>query len=182
MVIRVRHIAAGLMLWALLPAASQAQGYPGYPHSIMTPEPGFGIHQRPIRHRGTKATGTTRAMAATNWATTQPRHPRLLGREIFIAKLHRRGLYAVRGSSGSVLPTPLPKTQLIPPEGSNTLTLPPVQQGQGPTQIPGTAQIVPNLPHGAETFQDRASRCTFQAGLYGVPGSLRNQYMGACVQ
>jgi hypothetical protein len=49
------------------------------------------------------------------------------------------------------------------------LTLPPMQQQQGPTQIPGTAQIIPNLPHGAETFQDRASRCTFQSGLYGVP-------------
>ena len=103
MVILVRHIVAGLMLWALMPAAAQAQGYPGYPYSIMTPEHGFEIHQRPIRQRGTKATETTRAMGATNSATTQPRRPRLLGREIFVAKLHRRGLYAVHGSSGSVL-------------------------------------------------------------------------------
>jgi hypothetical protein len=81
-----------------------------------------------------------------------------------------------------VLPTPLPKTQLIPPEGGGTLILPQMQEERGPTRIPGTARIVPNLPHGQETFQDRASRCTFQAGLYGVPGGLRNQYMGACVQ
>jgi hypothetical protein len=81
-----------------------------------------------------------------------------------------------------VLPTPLPRTQLIPPEGGGTLTVPPLQQEQGPTRIPGTAKIVPNLPHGQETFQDRASRCTFQSGLYDVPGNLRNRYMGACVQ
>ena len=182
MVIRIRHIAVGLMLWASMPVAAQAQGYPGYPYSIMTPERGYGIRQHPIRHRGTKVTETTAATAATTPPATQPRHASLLGHEKFITKLHRRGLYAARGSSGSVLPTPLPKTQLIPPEGGGTLTLPPVQQQQGPTQIPGTAQIVPNLPHGTETFQDRASRCTFQAGLYGVPGSLRSQYMGACVQ
>ena len=38
------------------------------------------------------------------------------------------------------------------------------------------------VPHGQETFQDRASRCAFQSGLYAVPGSLRNRYMGACLQ
>jgi hypothetical protein len=81
-----------------------------------------------------------------------------------------------------VLPTPLPRTQLIPPEGGGTLTVPPLQQEQGRTRIPGTAQIIPNLPHGQETFQDRASRCAFQSGLYAVPGSLRNRYMGACLQ
>jgi hypothetical protein len=115
-------------------------------------------------------------------AATAPSHSSLLGHEKFIGKLHRHGLYAARGSSGSVLPTPLPRTELIPPEGGGTLTLPPLQQEQGPTRIPGTAKIIPNLPHSQETFQDRASRCTFQAGLYGVPGNLRNQYMGACVQ
>jgi len=112
----------------------------------------------------------------------EPHRPSLLGREKFVAKLHWRGLYAARGSSGSVLPTPLPRTQLIPLEGGGALTLAPLQQEQGPTRIPGTAQIILNLPHGAETFQDRASRCTFQSGLYSVPGNLRNRYMGACLQ
>jgi hypothetical protein len=138
-----------------------AQGYPGYPDVIMNPPP---------------------RVAPEKAMPTRNHHRGLLGREKFIGKLHRRGLYAARGSSGSVLPTPLPKTQLIPPEGGGTLTLPPPHQEQGPTQIPGTANIIPNLPHGQETFQDRASRCTFQAGLYGVPGNLRNRYMGACLQ
>jgi hypothetical protein len=174
MAIPVHHIWAAAILCALLPKAVEAQGYPGYPYSITTLERGAAIHRHELRHRHeTKA-----AIAPAG----QPHHPRLLGREKFVAKLHRRGLYVARGSSGVVLPTPLPKTQLIPPEGGGTLTLPPMQEEQGPTRIPGSAQIVPNLPHGQETFQDRASRCTFQAGLYGVPGNLRNQYMGACVQ
>jgi len=176
--IRVLYISAALMMYAFAPASAHAQGYPGYPYSIMTPEHGAGAHQRSVTHRGAGAVETTPITAATS----QPHRPSLLGREKFIAKLHRRGLYAARGSSGSVLPTPLPRTQLIPPEGGGTLTVPPLQQEQGPTRIPGTAKIIPNLPHGQETFQDRASRCTFQSGLYGVPGNLRNQYMGACVQ
>jgi hypothetical protein len=178
MAIRVHHICAAAILCTLLPKAAEAQGYPGYPNSIMTPERGSGVHQRAGAHRGTGALDTAPATVAAS----QPHRPSLLGREKFVAKLHRRGVYAARGSSGSVLPTPLPRTQLIPPEGGGTLTVSPLQQEQGPTRIPGTAQIVPNLPHGQETFQDRASRCTFQSGLYGVPGNLRNQYMGACVQ
>jgi hypothetical protein len=182
MVIRARHICLGPILWALMPAAAHAQGYPGYPYSIMTPEGGSGTHHHAVRHRGASAPETPSPAPATTAAATQPHRPSLLGREKFVAKLHRRGLYVARGSSGSVLPTPLPRTQLIPPEGGGTLTVPPLQQEQGPTRIPGTAQIIHNLPHGQETFQDRASRCTFQSGLYSVPGNLRNQYMGACLQ
>jgi hypothetical protein len=178
MIIRVHHICAAAILCALMPKAAAAQGYPGYPNSIMTPERGSGIHQRAGGHRGSGVPETTPAAAAA----TEPHRPSLLAREKFVAKLHRRGLYPVHGSSGSVLPTSLPRTQLIPPEGGGALTLAPLQQEQGPTRIPGTAQIILNLPHGAETFQDRASRCAFQSGLYSVPGNLRNRYMGACVQ
>jgi hypothetical protein len=170
-------LAMTIVIAVVVPAYTLAQGYPGYPYSIMTPE-GAASHHRGMATRH----GNKRNSAPAPAATPQPQHPSLLGREKFISKLHRRGLYAARGSSGSVLPTPLPRTQLIPPEGGGTLTLAPLQQEQGPTRIPGTAHIIPNLPHGQETFQDRASRCTFQSGLYGVPGNLRNQYMGVCVQ
>ena len=88
----------------------------------------------------------------------------------------------VRGSSGSVLPTPLPRTQLIPPEGGGTLTLPTIPQAQGPTVVPGLRNPVPNLPHGPETFQDRASRCATQSGLSGVPNGAAQRYIGGCVQ
>ena len=181
MIIRVHHICVAAILCTLLPKAAATQGYPGYPNSIMTPERSFAAHRHSGAHRGTSAPEAVPVPPAAA-AASEPHHPSLLGHEKFVAKLHRRGLYAARGSSGSVLPTPLPKTQLIPPEGGGSLTLPPMQQEQGPTRIPGTAHIIPNVPHGAETFQDRASRCAFQSGLYGVPGNLRTQYMGACLQ
>jgi hypothetical protein len=48
--------------------------------------------------------------------------------------------------------------------------------------VPGLARPIPNLSHGPETFQDRASRCAFQQGINGVPGTASNRYMGACLQ
>jgi hypothetical protein len=173
MAIRFRHI----FLAAIPPVAALAQGYPGYPYTIMTPDRGAATDYRVAAMRHGNG-----AVQATD---TAPHHPSLLGREKFISKLHRRGLYAARGSSGSVLPTPLPRTQLIPPEGGQgggMLTTPSLPQEQGPTIIPGRTRAIPNLAHGPETFQDRASRCAFQSGLYGVPGTLRGQYMGACLQ
>jgi hypothetical protein len=59
--------------------------------------------------------------------------------------------------------------------------MPPLLQEQGPTMVPGLTRPIPNLSHGPETFQDRASRCSFQSSLYGVPGGVRTQYMGACL-
>ena len=87
--------------------------------------------------------------------------------------------YAVRGSSGVVLPTPLPKTQLIPPEGGSAPIIHSGPQEQAPTVLPGMNPI-PNLPHGTETFQDRASRCAQQQGLYGVPATATGIYMHTC--
>ena len=163
-------ICLALALLAAAPGYAVAQGYPGYPDTIMVPE------------RGTPPRGAANYEASV----TAPAHrqARLLGHERFVEKLHRRpGVFvATRGSSGSVLPTALPRTTLIPPEGSGRLALPPVAQEQGPSIVPGVTNPVPNLPHGAETFQDRASRCAFQSGLYNVPGTVRSQYMGGCVQ
>jgi hypothetical protein len=87
-----------------------------------------------------------------------------------------------RGSSGSVLPTPLPRTQLIPPEGNSAPIVRALPKEQPPTEVPGLARPIPNLPHGAETFQDRASRCAYQQGINGVPGTASTRYMGACLQ
>jgi hypothetical protein len=147
-----------------------AQGYPGYPNTIMTPEG-----------------GTTRHREAFVRQHVQSRSPRagLLGHEKFVGKLHRPpGVFVARGSSGSVLPTPLPRTQLIPPEGGSHIVTHAFPQEQGPTIVPGAPGLgpVPNLPHGPETFQDRASRCAFQMGLNNVPGTAASQYMGSCVQ
>lgn len=141
-----------------------AQGYEGYPYSIMAPERST-AHPRgakPRRARHERAPPAQEAPLAA-----QPPHRN----------------FATHGSSGSVLPTPLPRTTLIPPEGGATVTIPAPPVQQGPTIVPGAPGLgaVPNLPHGAETFQDRASRCAFQQGLNNVPGSASSQYMGACI-
>ena len=172
MSIRIQHaFCLALALAIAAPGHAAAQGYPGYPDTIMAPEPGTAGH----RH--------ATAAVAPPPSQNSP-HASLLGHEQFVGKLHRRpGVFvATRGSSGSVLPTPLPRTGLIPPEGRATLTTPALPQEQGPTMVPGLARSIPNLSHGPETFQDRASRCAFQGSLYGVPGGARTQYMGACLQ
>jgi hypothetical protein len=95
---------------------------------------------------------------------------------------HHQFRYA-HGSSGSVLPTPLPKTQALPPVSSSMPTVKPntAITEQPPTILPN-GRSVPNLPHGPETFQDRASRCAHQQGLNNIPGSASTQYMAACIQ
>jgi hypothetical protein len=157
-------LAFGLLAGAAAPAA--AQGYAGYPYTIMTPEPGTAGHHRAVAHRARQA------------GAPQPEKPQVNGQPM------HRNLRTARGSSGSVLPAPLPRTQLIPPEGGGIVATHPLPQDQGPTVVPGAPSLgaIPNLPQGSETFQDRASRCAFQQGLNGVPGTASSQYMGACVQ
>lgn len=153
-------VIATLLLAATVPARALEPGDDHYPNSIMAPEPGIASHHR------------ARAPRVPQTAPIRP----LAGR-----KTHRR--LAARGSSGAVLPSRLPRTELIPPEGRN-LAVPHIgPQEQGSTVVPSAPSLgaIPNLPHGAETFQDRASRCSFQAGLNGVPGTATSQYMGACL-
>jgi len=131
-----------------------AQGYPGFPNTIMAPTHGATSHQR--------AEAPKRAARSRHHA--------------------RRHIAVARGPSGSVLPAPLPRTPPIPPEGGGAAAVRAVPQERGPTVVPGLANPVPNLPHGAETFQDRASRCVMQQGLYDVPGGASTAYTGACLQ
>lgn len=147
-------LAAVFILFLNLPWAAAAQGYPGYPYTIMVPE-----HGRAAHHRAKTSRRAAHARDRT-------------GRNISIA----------HGSSGSVLPAPLPRTPLIPPEGGGAAVVRVAPQEQGPTVVPGLANPVPSLPHGPETFQDRASRCVMQQGLYGVPGGASTAYTGACLQ
>jgi len=156
-------LAAVLFVFAAAAGSADAQGYPGYPYTIMTPERSAAGHD----HRT---------------VSRRERSPSAIAHGIPQPKGHAR--VAARGSSGVVLPTPLPRTQLIPPEGTGTITTLASPRQQGPTNVPSAPSLgaIPNLPHGPETFQDRASRCAFQSGLYGVPGSANSQYMAACVQ
>jgi len=97
-------------------------------------------------------------------------------------KWHHHFRYA-HGSSGVVLPTPLPRTQALPPVGGSMPAVRPntAITEPAPTILP-RGRVVPNLPHGPETFQDRASRCAHQQGLFNIPGSASTQYMTACLQ
>ena len=157
---------SGLALAIAASAVAQARdiemgGDSNYPYSIMAPEPGTTSH-----HRATVSPRTRHIQSHHGVKPLAERPP-------------RTSSYAVRGSSGLVLPTPLPRTQLIPPEGGGAPGIRPAPQEQGPTILPGLNPI-PNLPHGPETFQDRASRCAQQQGLYGVPASASGLYMHTC--
>jgi hypothetical protein len=121
-------------------------------YSIMAPEPGVTGHHR---------------------ATVSARRPK--SSRPVKAPVRQSTL----GSSGLVEPTPLPRTQAIPLEGNSAPMLRPPLQEQGPTILPGLAPI-PNLPHGTETFQDRASRCAQQQALYNVPAGSSALYMHTC--
>jgi hypothetical protein len=149
-----RYLAPLFILILSVTGPAVAQDYPGFPYTIMAPTHGAAAHHHAKMSRRTPRTR---------------HHP-------------RRNITVARGSSGSVLPTPLPPTPLIPPEGGGAPVLRVAPQQQAPTIVPGLANPIPNLPHGAETFQDRASRCVMQQGLYGVPGAASTQYMGACLQ
>jgi hypothetical protein len=156
----------GLALVIAAGATAQARdiemgGDSNYPYSIMVPEPGAGHH----------------SAAAT--PSARSRHIKSPGAEKPLAERPRANFHTARGSSGVVLPTPLPKTQLIPPEGGSAPIIHAGPQQQGPTVLPGMNPI-PNLPHGTETFQDRASRCAQQQGLYGVPATSTGIYMHTC--
>ena len=155
---------SGLALVIAASVAVQARdiemgGDSNYPYSIMAPEPGTGHHSA---------------------ASARSRHIKLPSAEKpLAARPLRARFYVVRGSSGVVLPTPLPKTQLIPPEGGSAPIIRAAPEQHGPTVLPGMNPI-PNLPHGTETFQDRASRCAQQQGLYGVPATATGIYMHTC--
>jgi hypothetical protein len=65
---------------------------------------------------------------------------------------------------------------------------PPSATDPGYVYVPQTGRTFQNLPSlpgsgpgGAQTFQDRAIRCTHQAGVYGQVGANRGSYMGGCL-
>ena len=80
---------------------------------------------------------------------------------------------------GTVKRVTIPKT---------TTVSPPNTQVPPDLYVPQTGRTVPNLPTvsgsgrgGVETFQDRAMRCSHQAGVFGQTAGDRGSYMGACL-
>ena len=92
-----------------------------------------------------------------------------------------------RGSSVIVYPAPLPRPLHYnpqPPQSviTNPATVPPSlyvpQTGRTLQNLP---TVAPSGPKGTETSQDRAIRCTHQAGVYGSAAGDRNAYIGSCI-
>ena len=80
---------------------------------------------------------------------------------------------------GTVKHVVIPKSKIVTPPSA---AVPP------DVFVPQTGRTFQNLPTvsgsgpgGAETFQDRASRCAHQAGVYGQTGGARGSYMGSCL-
>jgi hypothetical protein len=147
----------GLML-GVAASAAQARDFEmggDTNYSILAPEPGTAHHRAIVTPKPSRTTKSSARQSTL------------------------RNFYPAHGSSGLVEPTPLPKTQAIPLEGNSAPMLRSPSQQQGPTILPGLPPI-PNLPHGTETFQDRASRCAQQQALYNVPPSASALYMHTC--
>jgi hypothetical protein len=80
-----------------------------------------------------------------------------------------------KSPSGTVKQVHIPKSKIVNP---------PSTTDPGSVYVPQTGRTFENLPtpgRGTETFQDRAIRCTHQAGVYGQTGNARSAYMGSCL-
>jgi len=58
---------------------------------------------------------------------------------------------------------------------------PPIIVPQTGLAVPTLPTLSPSGPHGTETFQDKALRCTHQAGAYSALAGDRSTYIGSCV-
>jgi hypothetical protein len=79
-----------------------------------------------------------------------------------------------KSPSGTVQHVRIPKSKIVSsPNATNS----------GSVYVPQTGRTFQNLPtagRGPETSQDRAIRCSHQAGVYGQTGGTRGSYMGSC--
>jgi hypothetical protein len=155
-------------------------------YNIMAPEPGTGPHHVVRSRHGrtsSRHSQSTTASQQSNPDTTQDAaqstSPAMDTPEQIETFKHNRRAYV--GSSGLVLPTPLPGPTHYAPIGTGAgVAVNPLPREQSPTILPGSGRAIPNLPHGPETFQDRASRCAFQSSINSIPGSQASSYMHSC--
>src|SRR5262245_2294783 len=80
---------------------------------------------------------------------------------------------------GTIQNVRIPKSKIVRPPNATD---------PGYVYVPQTGRTFQNLtslpgygPGGTETSQDRAIRCTHQAGVYGQVGANRGSYMGSCL-
>lgn len=132
-----------------------------YPYSIMRPEPG----SRHVRKHRPPRDALPRATVK-----------------------HAAKHISRRGSSSPVYPQPLPAPQNLTGPSPQQVVTPGPPTVPPLLYVPQTGRLLPNLPAvsgsgpaGAETSQDRALRCTHQAGVYGQAAGDRTSYIGSCI-
>lgn len=155
-------------------------------YNIMAPEPGTGPH-RVVRNRHARtsarhskaSTASKNATQAATQASTQAASPPIDTPEQIQTFKRNRRAYASRGSSGLVLPTPPAGPTHYAPIGTPAVPQQSIVQ-PGPTILP-SGRAIPNLPHGPETFQGRASRCAFQSSINNIHAGGFGSYMASCM-
>jgi hypothetical protein len=138
--------------------AAQTRNILGDNYSIMVPEKGSKQKQKVFKQNVSKQNQKESKQKVSK--REQPK-PRLAPK------------YQSPSGTQQQVNIPKPKT-LNPPRASGT----------GSVHVPQTGQTFQNLPtlgRGTETSQDRATRCTHQAGVYGQTGGARGSYMGSCL-
>ena len=158
-------------------------------YNIMAPEPGTGSHHaardrhgRTSRHESQSLTATQKALQDSEKALQDSAAiASPLNDTPEQVKTFKRNRRAYVGSSGLVLPTPLPGPTHYAPLGTGSgLAVNPLPREQPPTILP-SGRAIPNLPHGPENFQQRASRCAFQSSINNIHAGQFGSYMGSCL-
>ena len=83
-----------------------------------------------------------------------------------------------RGTKQHITP---PRREPPPPPPRAARVPPPIIAPETGRALPNFPTLSPSGPHGTESFQDRAARCSHQAGVYGDAAGNRNAYIGSCI-
>jgi hypothetical protein len=130
-------------------------------YSIMVPEKGSKQKQKVSEQKASKEKVSKQKVPKQKVSKREQSEPRLAPK--------------YKSPSGTEQQVRIPRSKIVNP---------PRASGSGSVYVPQTGQTFQNLPtpgRGIETSQDRATRCTHQAGVYGQTGSARGAYMGSCL-
>jgi hypothetical protein len=130
-------------------------------YSIMVPEKGSKQKQKVSEQKASKEKVSKLKVSKQKVSKREQSEPRLAPK--------------YKSPSGTEQQVRIPQSKIVNP---------PRASGSGSVYVPQTGQTFQNLPtpgRGTETSQDRATRCTHQAGVYGQTGGARGAYMGSCL-
>jgi hypothetical protein len=130
-------------------------------YSIMVPEKGSKQKQKVSEQKASKEKVSKEKVSKQKVSKREQSEPRLAPK--------------YKSPSGTEQQVRIPQSKIVNP---------PRASGSGSVYVPQTGQTFQNLPtpgRGTETSQDRATRCTHQAGVYGQTGGARGAYMGSCL-